>query len=209
MEAKYLAYDSESGGLSFAKHPILTAYFAAVSEDLAVIDELDLKIRPDLTKYVVEQEALDVNGIKLEEHLADPALVSPEEAKALILAFTKKHKPKGRGRLKPLGQNIFFDDMFIFTQLVPQDEWEKSVHYGRIDTKVISDLMKDIGILPPDIGTLASLVEHFQVQKRTAHEAKSDVLMTIDVYAKMIDTLKGLKNNASLIGGDILSQIER
>ena len=209
MEAKYLSYDCETSGLSFQKHTILTVYFAAVSEDFAVIEELNLKIKPDLSKYAVEQEALDVNGINLEAHMADPECISLEDAKQKVLAFTKKHKPSGRGKLKPLGQNIFFDDMFIFTQMVPQNEWEKSVAYGRVDTKVISDFMKDIGLLPPDVGTLGSLAEHFGVQKRTAHEARGDVLTTIDVYCKMVDVLKGLKNNTSLLGGDILSQIER
>ncbi len=207
-QAKYLALDSETGGVNPKINPILTAYFAAVSEDLVIIDELNLKIKPK-DGMIIEKEALEVNKINMDEHLASPDLVTPEQAKELIQAFNKKHKPSGKSKLRPLGHNVIFDEMALWEQVMTQDEWEKNVSYGRIDTKVLCDMLKDAGLLPPELGNLGSVSEHFGVSVGTAHEAKSDVLTAINVYAKMLEMLKTLKSGASILTGDLLSQIER
>jgi len=206
--AHYLYYDLETTGLDFKEHGILTGYFAAVTKDFAVVDELSLKIKPDLTKYKVTQEALDVNKIDLKKHMEDLDAVDYAEAAKRIHSFISKNKP-GRGKLKPAGQNIFFDDFFLFFQIVNHPLWEKSVSYARLDTKVCCDMLKEAGLLPAEIGSLSSMAEHFGVTKREMHECKGDVLTTIDVTAKLIQMLKNLGNNSSIMSSDILDLIER
>ena len=76
----YMWFDCETGGVDPDKHSLLTAYFGIYNEDLVLIDELDLQLKPsDLSKLVVQPEALKVTGIDLNEHLKDPQTITYEE----------------------------------------------------------------------------------------------------------------------------------
>jgi len=66
--------------------------------------------------------------------------------------------------------------------------------------------LKRCGWLPREIGTLASMVEYFNIPRHTAHEARGDVLMTIQVYGKMIELMKSKKENGS--SQDLISLLE-
>lgn len=184
-----MPFDCETGSVDPKKGSLLTAYFCILNDKDEIIDELDLKLKPDDGVYLYEQEALDVNGINIDEH--DKVAITYSEGKQRLLSFLKKHSPKKRG-IRPCGHNIPFDINFITSHLLAQEEWDKYCHYRILDTTPIATFLQDIGFLPPKIGSLTSLVEHFQVDKKTAHEAKGDVLMWIDVYKKMSQVFKNL-----------------
>lgn len=207
-ETKYFAFDFETAGLDPSKSPALTAYFAAVDSNFNIIEDLELQIKPEEPYSLIEEEALKVNNIDLLKHISDPKTISRLEAGEKLKEFLKKHKGKTRAKPRPLGHNVMFDIAFT-RQLLSQSEWESSVHYGVVCTSVTTTVLKDAGILPEIVGNLSSLVKHFGVEQRNAHTAKDDVLMMIDVYAKMIQMLKANTEGSSDLAVDVLSMLEK
>lgn len=208
---QYLWFDCETGGIDPNVHSLLTAYFAVVDEDLNFIDDLYLQLKPqDLSKIVVTKEAMDITGINLEEHLADPATITYEEGRAVLEEFLKKHKIKGKRRsFMPAGHNVQFDKDMIWAQMMPREDWEKLVHYRTIDTSAVCAFMKAIGFFPSDVGSLTSLVEYYKIPMKEAHNAKGDVQMNIEVFRSMVNAFKVRKDQyAGAVSGSLLEIVE-
>ena len=206
----FIGFDFETGGTDYLVNPALTAYFCALDKDLNILGELSLKIRPSAPYDKIEQAALDVNKIDLKAHLEDPETLSREEAGKKLQEFLQKFGGKGprdKNRPKPLGHNVGFDMDFL-TQLISGEVINKHFHYSQICTKVVADFLKLCGLLPPEIGTLQSLVKHFNIPQKTAHEAKGDTLMMVGVLYTMIKMIKSLKESSGL-SVDILSMLEK
>jgi len=191
-----LAFDCETGGLNPKTSDVLTLYMAALDPDFKILEELDLKLKPDNRLPIAEAGALRVNGIDLHKHLADPETITYSEAKKKVVEFLKRHlKKKGRySNIVPLGQNVQFDIDYVQEYVLPKDEWDSMIHYGKIDTKTICDFFKDCGWFPPDLGTLGSIVDYLGIPKRAAHNAREDTLMTVDVYKKYLELMKSKKD---------------
>jgi oligoribonuclease (3'-5' exoribonuclease) len=200
--------DSETGGLRAKQADILTLFMSITDEDFKVIEELDLKLKPEGRLPIVESGAMAVNKIDLQKHLEDPNTVTYTEAKVKIIAFAKKYlKKRGRySNLIVLGQNVMFDLKFIWEHIIPEEEWETIFSYNVEDTKTASLFLKRCGWLPKDIGTLKSLVEYFNIPRQEAHEARGDVHMTLGVYKAMVSLMDSKKNGGS--NQDIISLLE-
>jgi DNA polymerase III epsilon subunit-like protein len=200
--------DSETGSLRPKNGDILTLFMAVVDEDFKLLDELDLKLKPNDRLPIAEPGALEVNKIDLQKHMADPTTLTYKEARLKITEFIKKYlKKRGRySNLIPLGQNVSFDLKFIWEYIIPEEEWENLFSYNVEDTKTASLFLKRCGWLPKELGTLKSLVEYFNIPKREAHEAKGDVHMTLDVYKKLIELMASKKENGS--SQDLISLLE-
>jgi DNA polymerase III alpha subunit (gram-positive type) len=208
MSQYYLAFDTETGGLDPKLADVLTLYMAMVDEEFKVIDEIDLKLKPNEGLPRADAGALRVNGINIQNHMADPATITYNEANVKVIEFFKKYlQKKGRySNLRPFGQNVQFDIDFVQEHIVPKAEWDKYIHYGKVDTKQCVDFLKDAGWFPKDLGSLGSVVEYLGIPKRAAHNAKEDTLMTIDVYKKIMDIMKSKKENGSQ--QDLISLLE-
>ena len=178
-------FDCETGGLDSKTHSLLTAYFAIYDEDLNFIDDLDLQLKPESESLImVTSGAMAVNNINLEEHLADPNTVTYKEGAKQLLALLNRNKiPRKRKHYMSSGHNIPFDEDFIWNQLLPKEDWEKTVHYGKkTDTYSICTFLQNMGILPDDLGKLTSLVDYFGIPMGEAHTAKGDIKMNVEVY---------------------------
>jgi oligoribonuclease (3'-5' exoribonuclease) len=206
----YLFFDTETGGLNPKVHSLLTAYFAVCNQDLTVIDELFLQLKPsDLSKLNLHPDAMAVNKINIQEHLADPGTVTYEEGRVKLKNLLIKNKIKGkRKHFQPCGHNVAFDKEMIWEQLMPKDEFEEEVHYRTLDTSNICNFLKDVDILPQDVGNLLSLVQHFGLPEREAHNAKDDVLMNIEVYKSMKAMMKTKKKDMVSDSNSLLSIVE-
>lgn len=191
----YLFMDTETGGTNPKIHSLLTAYFAICDKDLNIVDDLELQLKPDdIAKLNVTKEAMEVNKIDIDEHLKDPNTITYEEGKKALKDFLIKHKIKGKRKsYMPAGHNVAFDKEMIWNQLISQEEFETDVHYRTIDTSSICSFLKDVDILPEEVGNLMSLVDHFGVPKQDAHNAKRDVRMNIEVYRRMKIMMKNRK----------------
>lgn len=200
--------DSETGDLDPKKGDILTLYMALCDENLMVLAEMDLKLKPDDRNPIAGEEALSVNKIDIKAHLADPTTITYSEAKKRIVAFVAPYlKKTGRySNLIPLGQNVSFDLAMVWEYIMSKEEWEKMFSYNVEDTKTASLFLKRCGWLPKDVGSLGSLVDFFGIAKREAHEAKGDVNMTLDVYKKMIELMKSKKEGGQT--QDLISLLE-
>lgn len=195
----YLAMDSETGGLEPTVEDMLTFYCAIVTYDWKVVAELDLKLKPNDGRFpVAHAKALAVNKIDLRAHMEDPATITYAEAGKKILEFTSQYRKPGRySNITPLGHNVHFDLQFTWQHLIKKYEWEKIMHYGIADTKGDCDALKRWSFLPGSCGTLGSLVEYFNIPKRSAHNAKEDTLMTIDVARAMEVFMKSKKEGGT------------
>lgn len=207
-DSYFFCMDTETGGLDPKRCDVLTMYIAVTDEGLKIIDGLDLKLKPNDRLPVVEEQAMAINKIDLRAHLENPETVTYAQAKEKITALNKKYLKK-RGKYSNclvLGQNVAFDLAFIQEHIFSRSEWDSLFSYNVEDTKSAALFLKRCQWLPKEIGTLASMVEYFNIPRHTAHEARGDVLMTIQVYAKMIELMKSKKDNGS--SQDIVSLLE-
>jgi oligoribonuclease (3'-5' exoribonuclease) len=210
MSKLYVPLDTETGGLDPKTSDVLTIYIAVADENFKILDELDLKLKPDGDRLpVTEAGAMKVNGIDLAKHLADPTTITYSEARAQISTMLKKHlKKNGRySNLIPMGHNVPFDLNMIHHHIMNKEEWEKICHYRNIDTNPIVWLMKDSQWWPSDLGNLGSVVDYLGVPKRAAHNAKEDTLMMVDVYKKILEIMKS-KRDAGGAQQDLISLLE-
>jgi len=207
----YLFFDGEMGGTDKDVHSLLTLYFVIYNEKWEKLDELELYLKPDDGDIVAVQEALDVTGIDVKTHLEDPRTIPYSEGKVILLDFLTKHKIKGkRNHFRPCGQNIQFDEGFIMTQLMTEEEWRSLVHYRALDTLTILTFLQDVGFLPAELGNLGSQVEYFGVPMGKAHDAKGDVMMNVDVYKAYCKLVMEKKDNMSGVStNNLLSIVER
>ena len=204
-----LAFDTETGGLDPKKVDVLTLYACIVDEDYKILDEIDLKLKPDGGRTpVVEAQAMKINKIDLHAHLNNPETITYSEAKVKLVTMIEKYlKKKGRySNITPLGQNVSFDIDFVQQHILPKEEWDSMIHYGKIDTKGICDFFKDCKWFPQELGTLESIVDFLQIPKRAAHNAKEDTLMTIDVYKEYLRMMESRKNAGQ--SQDLISLLE-
>lgn len=209
----YLWYDCETGGFNAETHSLLTAYFAVCNDDLIIIDDLYLQLKPsDDSKINADAQALEVNHINLQQHLADPNTVTYEEGKQKLLELFEKNKiPRKKRHFRPCGHNIDFDNRFIFKQLISQEEWEKYVHYHQLDTTNVTTFLQDVTFLPKDLNTrLTGLVDYFGIPEIDAHNAMGDVKMNIEVYKRMKAMIADFKKQtiSSATSNNLLKIIE-
>lgn len=209
----FLWTDCETTGLNNSKHDILTLYMGVYNESMELIDELDLQLKPDhgdINRIIYDPEAAQVTGINLVEHLADPATITYEQGKELILALFEKHKiPKKRKHYRLSGHNVDFDKNFILAKIMELDEWEKYVHYSTLDTLKIMVFLQDVGLVPADLGNLGSLVEYFGIPLGKAHNAREDIKMNVEVYKSIRTMMKVNKNGFSGVSDhNLLSIVE-
>jgi hypothetical protein len=202
--------DTETGGLIPSKADLLTVYMGLFDEDFKLIEDLDLKLKPNEGRLpIAEAGALNVNGINIQEHMANPDTITYEEANKKIMKMLKTHlKKNGRySNLMPMAFNFDFDCKYLQYYVLPEEEWQSVLHYGKIDPKVCVDFLKDCQWLPKELGSLVSAAEFFQVPKRTAHAAKGDTLMMIDVYRAILTLMRAKKDGGTT--QDLISLLEQ
>jgi oligoribonuclease (3'-5' exoribonuclease) len=211
MSMLLLPFDTETGGLDCRTTDVLTFYMAVMDENFQILDELDMKLKPDEGRIPqCEAGALKVNGINVANHLADPATITYSEAKMKLLTMLKKHvKKTGRySNLIPMGHNVPFDIGYTQQYILPKEEWEKILHYRTIDTNPIVGFFKDCGWFPRELGNLGSIVDYLGVPRRSAHNAKEDTLMMVDCYKAMVALMNSKKENQGSAQQDLIALLE-
>lgn len=208
---RLVAMDCETGGLDPKEQDLLTAYFAILDENLNIIAELDLKLKPnDNRQPVVTVEAMRVNGINLEQHMADPETLTYSEGKSKLALFLASNLVNKKARtLQPAGHNVDFDVRFVQAHLLPQTIWEKLFTHRTIDTSHITSFLKLIAWWPETIGSLTSIVKHLGLPMRNAHNAKEDTLMFIDVLRAMVSIFRNKKAEVTGVDLFVLKALER
>lgn len=180
----YIALDVEAGGV-VPEVSILTAYFAVLDDKFALVDELSLAIKPDDHVYHVTAEALEVNGINLIEH--EKIATTAGAAGGKLREFLIKSSNLGAIKLIPIGHGVAGDLNKVYEEVLNKKEAQKYISWRVLDTGVIAQFLRTCGKLPESVTAgLDSLVEYFGIERRKAHDAKNDTLMTVDVLKALI-----------------------
>lgn len=205
----YVAFDLETGGLVPSQADILTGWFGFFDENLKLLDELPLKLKPDSRLPMADAGALKVNGINLQEHLNDPETITYSEGRKRLIEMAKKYlKKNGRfSNLIPTGFNIVgFDIKFINEHLIDAETWQNFFHYKCRDVMGDTEFLRYCGWIPKDVSKLTQLADYFGVAQGTAHTAKFDTLMTIEVLKKLKELMDSKKNGGQSV--DLISLLE-
>lgn len=192
-----MAFDTETGGLNPQDADLLTFYGGIFDEDLKLVEELYLKLKPNDGRLpIAEAGALKVNGIDIKAHLADPETVAYSEGHDKLVAMLKRYSKKiGRSiNIRPLGYNVPFDVKWSQHYLLSPKEWEGLLHYKHVDVMQNVDFLKDCGWFPQDLGSLNTVIDYLQLPKRNFHNAKEDTLATLDVYKKLLEIMNSKKD---------------
>ncbi len=207
----FAAFDTETGGLDPDKADLLTTYMGIFDEDLNLIDEVNLKLKPDGGRWpIADAGALAVNKIDLEQHMANPETLTYSEGRKKLTEMVAKYsKRTGRScNMRPLGYNVPFDENWVWKHLVPKEQWDKLMHYKRVDVMERVDFLKECQWFPSDLGSLGTVVAYLGLPTRDAHDAREDVLMTVDVYRRLLQIMKDKKENAAQVTENLLELIE-
>jgi len=209
MSQFFMPFDTETGGTDEKKTDLLTGYFAITDEDYKIVDELYLKLKPNGGRLpICEAGALAVNKIDVRQHLEDPETLTYEDGGKKLIAMVKKYAKK-RGRfcnITPFGFNVPFDKKYVWEYLIPYAEWENYFHYKDADVAQAVDFLRRVGWIPNDVARLADVADYLQVPKRSAHNAREDTLMTIDVDRKLVEIMKAKKEGGQ--AQDLISLLE-
>lgn len=191
MDMKYFCFDTELGGLK-KEYSLLTLYGQILNEELNVLDEIDLKIKPDDGIYRVSAESLKINGINLVEH--DKTAIPLSEASEKFKNFICRHSMNLNQKIIPMGHNISLDIKFAKNYLMNSTEWEKHFSYRKIDSHSIAMFLGISGFLPKyNSYSLKVMAEHFKLDTNGMHDARKDVEITTRLLKLMSNSLKETK----------------
>jgi len=173
MKKHNLAFvDIETTGLDIIEHEIIEIGCVLTTPDLKVIEEFELKIKPEHIENA-NPASLKVNHYKAEDW---------EEAltlRAAMKIFSEKVKD-----CIMVGQNIAFDSGFIehaFSKL----NITNSMHYHRLDTISIAwaKLHNDKDL---EHFSLREMCLRFGIKNEHAHTGLSDARATYELYKKLM-----------------------
>ena len=190
----FLGFDLETGGFDMVNHTINEAYFAIWDKDWNLLEDLHLYLKNDNGDIYGTEEAFKVTGIDPEEHLANPDTLTYTEGREKLMAMLNRHKiPRKQKHYRFLGQNIVaFDIPFMKIQKFFTEEQMKKcgITHNSLDTTGIVTWLKELDMLPGNVGSISSLIEYFGLPKGTAHRAKDDVHMQKEIYIRLCDIMK-------------------
>ncbi len=187
---KLLGIDTETGGLTeFVS--LLTVGLVVYDHNFNELDSMELLVKPEDGEYVVQAEALAVNGINLIEH--DKVAKTKKEFKTPLFEFLKKHSNDGKDKLIPFGWNVEFDIKRIANDNHPEaimskKAWLKNVSYRCIDGAGLFMAEKLKGNIPLDQkGSLGKVINYYGLEfPGEAHTALADVRASAMVIKKIL-----------------------
>lgn len=192
--AHFLGFDIETGGFDKKNHTITEVYFAIWDENWNLLEDLQMFMKNDNGEIVGEQEAFDITGIDPEKQLIDPNTLTYTEARKKLTEMLSRHKiPKKRVHYRYLGQNIVaFDIPFMEEQgfFTAEQAKKAGIGHNSLDTTAIVTWLKEMDMLPSNVGSISSLIDYFGLPKGTAHRAKDDVHMQKEIYIKLCNLMK-------------------
>lgn len=178
MSKTYLVFDTETGGVDETQHSLLRGYFSLCGEDLEVQRSYGFWLQRQ-HGYTVTQEALDVNGIDLEEH--DAHALPPEVVRQGLLEFLGPPIEDRKARYIPTGQVIGFDIRFLKAQLgtIP---WDLYLNYHQLDLAPVGEMLWLAGCLPRELScSLKNVSGHLGIDNSRAHTEDGDVGMCLEL----------------------------
>ena len=192
---KILWIDCETTGLNAKENGILT--LAGIIEiDGIIKEEFHFKMKPFPTD-VIDQGALDVNGITLEQMktFEDPLVIHEKLIKVLSKYVNRYNK---YDKLQPAGYNVVFDTNFL-------GEWFKKcedkyfgawIDYHKFDVATLVQFLHLKNALNLKNYRLATVAEYLKIPLM-AHDALEDIRATKEICYKLLNMIE-IKNDVKL-----------
>ncbi len=211
MITKYIAFDTETGGIGEDKS-LLTAYFGAYAYEnntFVLMDELELYVRPNDGIYHITAEALGINKINLVEH--DKKAITYSKAGGKLREFLIKNSENGSNILIPVGHGVAGDVLFVNKKILNANCWNQYVGYRKLDSGTISQCLITCGLLEDCGAGLSKLAKQLGVKPiGKLHDAKTDAVLAlhvVDAMMKLIEEGNRWKSTTKLTGGVLTPEI--
>lgn len=191
---KFIAIDTETGGIG-EEADLLTAFFGILDEDLNLVTELTIRLRPDSEDdfFHVSAKALEINGILLIDHfkVALPKNVAGQE----LFRFLNENTPMVDGkkqRLIPIGHNVAFDIKKIADKLLNKKTLDQFIGYRTLDTGTIGQFLQVARLIPSNVSaSLSSLMAHYNIPfEGQAHNERVDAMACVALIKRMLQEFK-------------------
>lgn len=180
---KALYFDVETTGTDPVKHDIIQLAMLVETDGL-IVGELELKIQPH-NYDTIEQAALDVHGITIEEMRT---FLQPQEALKQLLAFWGKfiNKFDKKDKFTPIGYNGRFDLDFLnqFFLKCGDKYFGSWQNWRLVDPLAIIYFLVYLGKMKLPDYKLATLCQHYNIELQ-AHDALSDIRATRELLSKL------------------------
>lgn len=182
QRAKYIVYDTETGGLDETKNPI-TQYACIVLDPytLKEVDRFETFVKPynnlTIDKYALEHTMVTMSDIRNG--------ITVEDLVNVIIEFNRLHQVKSRsremGRLVPVGHNITFDNRFLnYAFRLCGKNYHDLVYENFIDTFPLAKMTW--GLKGDEKLNLTACCERAKIRLNDAHGAMNDVEATADLF---------------------------
>lgn len=182
--AIFLPFDTELGGVT-ENCSILTAHFAICDSDWNILDELDLKMKPDNNEYVLTAGGMAVNKIDILEHDKDAMTYS--QAGGKLREFLWANSMAKSIKLIPVGKGVQGDVNKITSQILKSKNFHEFVSYRCYDITPLIIFLKRTGRLERDAPeSLQELGEYLGIHAEW-HTARGDNIAGIKLIQKLED----------------------
>ena len=186
---KILFFDVETTGLDPVKNDIIQ--IAGIIEiDGQIKEEFNIKMQP-MDYSTVEQGALDVNGITIEE--IKTYQYAKEGYEQLLKIFDKYvYKFNKKDKFIPAGYNVAFDVNFLFEFFKKQKNLYcgSYLNYHKIDPLPVLLMLSLKGTLKLDSFKLVDVCKALEIPLLDAHDAMADIKATRDLTLRILEYLK-------------------
>lgn len=178
-----LALDTEGGGidLDFSLLSLNLKVAEVTVDKIEVFEQGNWYLKPDDGEYLVNGEALRVNGIDLAKH--DLIAIPYKEAKSQVYKFLEEaYHAHGDLWFTPMGQNVKRDVDLICHHLLARKSWQNFVDFRVLDTITVGKFLQLAGIIPAYWSlSLGKMIETAQLEESdgTLHDANYDVDMNL------------------------------
>jgi len=188
---KYFCFDTETGGLA-ENASLLTLHGFILDDDLKIIDEIGLRLKPEDNIYLIEGNALAINKIDLGEHTKHA--ITYAEGATKLKTFLSKHVPSVKQKLNIVGQNIIdFDIPRLKNFLLSTQDFNFYFSRDVYDTRVQGLFLRKLGIIPDDVDIgFAGQLRHFfpDLNLDGHHGAEWDARQTAMLFKKQVSILE-------------------
>ena len=182
-------FDLETSGLSRSKNAIV---------EFAGLVEIDGEIKTTVHRflspegYEVEPKAMEVNGLDAAELIKTGSAPKAflEELKVILAVYVNRWDPQDK--FICAGHNIIRFDRDFLWSVAKKEEVDFLGAYldtVNIDTLALAHLCRAQGLLKLSNYKLVTLAEHFGIKQVAAHTALEDIMVTRDVYYKLMELL--------------------
>lgn len=181
---KILFLDTETGGLNFEKHSLLTIG-ACVWENGDIIDEIELLISE--LNYCVNKSSMLINQIDLQE--LQKKGISEKQALQELEMFCEKHF--GEERIILGGHNISFDIDFLRVYYKKfKLNFEKRYSHKKIDTVTILYFLYLNGIIQEQYLSLDKFIKKYNIESNERHTALADAKISTKIFNQSLELIK-------------------